>query len=80
MIKMNDNDMRGFERVVKGVIHNTINFLLMIGETDTDNPLLTDKGVYEEVLDGLYFECGLKIFETIVNSVESNFDTLKKTA
>ena len=79
MIKMNDNDMRGFERVVKGVIHNTINFLLMIGETDVDNPLLT-KGVYEEVIDGLYFECGVKIFETIVNSVERNFETLKKTA
>ena len=73
-------NLKGFETIVKNNIKGYISFKFFTGQIDRDNWMFQDFDTYENIVDGLYFECVPKIEETIREIVEVNFECLKKVS
>ena len=76
-----EENLKGFETIVKDNIKGFISFKFFSGQIDRDNWMFQDFDTYEEIVDGLFLECVLpKIEETIREVVEDNFECLKKVS
>ena len=75
-----ENNLNGFETMVKNSIKGYISLKFFTGQIDRDNWMFQDYDTYEDIVDGLYLECFPKIEETIREVVEVNFECLKKVS
>ena len=75
-----EENLKGFETIVKDNIKGFISFKFFSGQIDRDNWMFQDFDTYEEIVDGLFLECVPKIEETIRAVVEDNFECLKKVS
>lgn len=75
-----EENLKGFETIVKDNIKGFISFKFFSGQIDRDNWMFQDFDTYEEIVDGLFLECVPKIEETIREVVEDNFECLKKVS
>lgn len=75
-----DNNKKGFESFVKGIIKGLVSFKFFTGQIEKDNWMFQDYDTYEDIVDGLFLECLPKIEETIRDVIEVNFECLKKVS
>ena len=75
-----ENNYKGYETIIKDCINGFISFNVMVGRYDGNSWMFQDHDLYQDVVDGLYWECLPRIYETIMDVVESNFECLKKVS
>ena len=75
-----ENNLNGFETIVKEMIKGVVSFKFFTGQIERDNWMFQDYEMYEDIVDGLYLECVPQIEETIRDVIEVNFECLKKVS